>query len=103
MMMMMMKYYFNGIVNNNEMEKMCHLEFLLMYCRKYESILFCKYVLIVCHDHLQMEITFGYSWDTRSVSCVLYVDTLPFQFLTDRNSSIFIRTDNNTSKPAIRM
>jgi len=61
--------YFNGIVNNTEIDKMCHLGVLCKYCRKYECILFCKYVLIVCHEHLQMEITFGYSWDTRSVAC----------------------------------
>ena len=48
----MSKCYFNGILSNIEMEKMCYLDVLRSYCRKYECILRCKYVLIVCHELL---------------------------------------------------
>jgi len=63
-----------------EMEKMCNLDVLLTYCRKYECILCRKYVLIVCHEHFQIEIAFEYTRDTRGLSCVCTYARFHFSF-----------------------
>lgn len=62
------------------MEKMCHLDILITYYRKYECILCCKYVLIFCHERLQVKIAVENSWDTRSVFCVCKNARFHFSF-----------------------